>query len=323
MYKMSISKKYFSDLAQPDPTSIVYAERLRLAVIVIAACVLAVGFPGIGMHGRTQEGFYRGIEGLVRAETREHPTSAAARLNPFLPLCVSDPVAEDSSDFTSSLQVGDILLFRAVGNHFVNSLISEFTRSPYIHVSLYLGGGIHASAVPVGVSYRRIPANAFIDVLRVRGGLSADQRNALRAASAQTRGRAYNFLALFGFPYLVPTSSRDHRSFICSEHTSYVFRQAGIDIAPASADPGLPLAPADIAHAENLEWIGSWYRGSRVADTRLNIVHRLQGRQSSLARAVIRMVGNPFSRRDDHYDSLQQVALVGSQSEDFTAEEEI
>jgi hypothetical protein len=203
------------------------------------------------------------------------------------------------------LEPADIVLHRA-GGDFLGGLISAFTSSPYSHAELYAGDGWSISAEAKGISYVTCDRGgaAFLDVVRLRGGLSDAQRLAILASATATLRFPYEYALLFGFPFLsrraVLRRARND-AFICAEHVAWCYRQAGIVLVPGR--PESIITAADLA-ADTVEHVASWAQHRRVEDAVLNRHHPLQPRRSRLAEAVIARVANPHSSRDDEYRQL-------------------
>ena len=285
-----------SELAGPRRIS-----RITLFATLIVIC----GHFGRALFVDTRNHFATAGDSLGSLAQISERLTKPLRLNPFRRECQLETTGVFDSELVSSLEVGDIILGRSAPGEFVNSLITEFTRSPYSHVTVYIGDGWTISATPHGISFEAAILDKFVDVMRVPGGLTAAQKEQIVASARTTLGQAYDYVSLFEFPFLRSRQGSEQRgAFICSELTAWSYRAVGIELTPAWANPGMVLAPADIAHSEKLVWLGSWNHGERVPDAHLNETHHLQEDPSNLARAIIRIIADPFSGRDEYYRSM-------------------
>ena len=73
------------------------------------------------------------------------------RLNPFRRRCVLRIKKVYDTEQTRAMQKGDVVLARAQAKKLLPHMISEFTRSPYSHVEIYIGDGWVVSAEGVGL----------------------------------------------------------------------------------------------------------------------------------------------------------------------------
>ena len=206
---------------------------------------------------------------------------------------------------TAFLKPGDIVLHRDQGD-LLGGLIGHFTASPYSHVEIYSGNGWSVSAEAQGISFVTADreGRAFVDVCR-HPALAGDQAQRLLAAVRSTLASPYEFALLFGFPYLSRSAvlrRAANQGYICSEHVAWAYRQVGLTLVPGRPDSA--QAPADLAHSSALRYLASFYRGSRVVDAELSRRHPLQGRRSRIAVALIELLANPVSLRDEYYRAL-------------------
>ena len=267
-----------------------------LVVVLAITCQLTIAEP------RVHESV--GGEALGVAPERSRGFAGTLPINPFRRQCAFEKTAVYDSALIRSLRIGDLIFVRAVEGEFLQSLITEFTSSPYTHVAVYVGDGWCISSEAYGISYEGELLHKFVDVMKVRGGLTKAQQSAIVAAAQSTLGRCYGYGTLFRFPFLSEHAAEiGGTAYVCSEHAALTLAAGGIDVTPASMPSPIP-APADIAHAENLVWIGSWNNGEPVPDARLNERHPLQGEPSKLARLMVRVIADPFSKNDEYYRSL-------------------
>ena len=209
------------------------------------------------------------------------------------------------SPLASQLQPADIVLHRA-GGDLLAGLIASFTSSPYSHAERYAGDGWSISAEGRGISYVICDrgGDAFVDVVRVPGGLTTDQQEAVLERAKATLDFPYEVALLFGFPFLsrraVVRRARND-AFICAEHVAWCYRHAGIVLVPGR--PESTITSADLA-GDAVEYVGSWWRGRTVDDAHLNRRHPSQPPLSALAERIVATVANPRSSRDDHYRAL-------------------
>ena len=209
------------------------------------------------------------------------------------------------SPLADHLQPADIVLHRA-GGDILAGLIASFTSSPYSHAELYAGDGWSISAEARGISYVSGDrgGQAFVDVVRVPGGLSAEQQRQILDRARSTLDFPYEIALLFGFPFLsrraVLRRARNN-AFICAEHVAWCYRHAGIVLVPGR--PESIITSADLTR-EAVEYVGSWWRNGRVDDAHLNQRHPGQEPVSPLAARIIAAFANPHSAHDDHYRDL-------------------
>lgn len=230
-----------------------------------------------------------------------------ARFNPFKKKCVLRITHKYDTVQTKTMQKGDIVLCRAFGKKILPTLISEFTRSPYSHVEIYVGDGWSVSAEAVGVTLADHLNHEFVDVMRLRGGLTREQRAIVMEKAYQSLAQPYEYLLLFGFPFWgrkAAARRAANEGYICSENTAWCYKEAGIDLVPGKVES--IEAPADISHSDKLEWLGAWYKGEPAADAHHNDRHQLQGKPSCLARLMIRTIADPNSMRDEYYEALRK-----------------
>ncbi len=235
------------------------------------------------------------------------------------------------NDATRRLRPGDILLWRGSKGDPLASAIMLFTDSPYSHAELYVGGGWSIGSEVNGVGYnpamgtgRNIasPSEAWVDAVRFKGGLGEIRERALlRIAEAQL-DKPYGIVdGVLGFPWPGKRDSvlrSTYASYGCSELVSYCYEKAEARLSPE--EPPY-IAPADIGHSPNVEYVCSVY-GSRVLD-RHEYFNRLdpeiQGEPwNEFARFVVRDLVDPSSARDEFYRRLDRVkAWRKSQKEEL------
>jgi uncharacterized protein YycO len=299
----SLEMRYAGDAAICESESA--GPRKISRITLVATLIVLFGHFGQALLVDTLRHFAIAGDSLGSFAQISERLTKPLKLNPFRSECQLEMTGVFESELVSSLEVGDIILGRSAPGEFVNSLITEFTRSPYSHVTVYVGDGWTISATSHGISFEAAILDQFVDVMRVPGGLAEEQQRRIVASARSTLGQAYDYVSLFEFPFLRSRQGSERRgAFICSELTAWSYLAAGIDLTPAWANPGMVLAPADIAHSEKLVWLGSWNHGERVPDARLNEAHHLQGDPHDLARAIIRIIADPFSGRDEYYRSM-------------------
>ena len=204
--------------------------------------------------------------------------------------CIKPITKKYTTALTAVLEKGDIILHRS-GSSFIGSLISVFTDSPYSHAEIYIGDGWCVSAEAKGITFSDSLNKGFIDIMRLKEGLTRHQRGIVLEKAYQSLAKPYDYLLLVGFPFIGPKSAAEragHVAYICSELTAWCYKEAGIDLIP-----GLPVeidAPADIAKSDKLDFKGSWRKGEPQKDAKLNVRHKLQGKNHWLARILFKLV---------------------------------
>ena len=204
--------------------------------------------------------------------------------------CIKPITKRYDSALTDVLEKGDIILHRS-GSSFIGSLISVFTDSPYSHAEIYIGDGWCVSAEAKGISFSDSLNKGFIDIMRLKEGLTRHQRGIVLEKAYQSLAKPYDYLLLVGFPFIGPKSAAQRAgkvAYICSELTAWCYKEAGIDLIP-----GLPEeieSPADIGKSDKLEFKGSWKKSEPQPDAKLNVRHELQGKNHWLARILFKLV---------------------------------
>ena len=216
------------------------------------------------------------------------------------------PEPPQRSALTELLQPGDIVLHREQGD-LIGTLTTHFTASPYSHVDLYYGAGWSLSTEAQGISFVTTDRDgkAFVDLCRYPD-LSVNEVGQVLAAAHATLASPYEFELLFGFPFLTPAAAvrrSANRAYICSEHVAWAYRKAGVNLV-SKQRPLAAIAPADLAQSSKLCYVASFHRGARVADARLNVRHRLQGRPNVLGMALVELLAKPLSLGDEYYRAL-------------------
>ncbi len=239
-------------------------------------------------------------------------------LNLFRRRCILRITEAYDTEQTRAMEKGDVVLPRAQAKKLLPHMISEFTRSPYSHVEIYIGDGWVVSAEGVGLTLADHVNHEFVDVMRLKGGLTREQRAVIMEKALHSLAKPYEFLLLGGFPFWGPKSAARraaNEAYICSEHACWCYKEAGIDLVPGR--PESVAAPADVAHSDRLEWIGAWYEGKQVVDAKHHEDHRFQGQPNSLARFLIRTMFDPNSLKDEYYEALskKQSQLMSASTE--------
>ena len=221
------------------------------------------------------------------------------------------------NDATKRLKPGDILLWRGSKGDPLAAAIMLFTDSPYSHAELYMGGGWSIGAEVNGVGYnpamgtgRNVssPGDAWVDVVRLKGGLSRSQERILLGEAEAQLDKPYGVVdGVLGFPWpgrRARVLRATYASYGCSELVSYCYEHAGARLSPS--EPPY-VAPADIGHAPNVEYLCSVY-GQRVLD-KGHYFNKLDPEiqaepWSKLAEFVVKDIVDPNSSRDEFYRRL-------------------
>ena len=141
-----------------------------------------------------------------------------------------------NNKLTAFLQKGDIILYRGEYKSFTSALIMEFTCSPYSHAEIYVGDGWSVSAERYGISLEDHCNTEFIDIMRLGGGLSREQRGIVLEKAYQSLAKPYAYLGLLGFPFgseKAAARRSANEAYICSEVTAWCYKEAGIDLIGA------------------------------------------------------------------------------------------
>jgi uncharacterized protein YycO len=219
--------------------------------------------------------------------------------------CIKPIKKRYKNDLTKNLLKGDIILHRA-SSKFIGSLISDFTKSPYSHAEIYIGDGWCVSAEAKGITFSDNLNKTFVDVMRLKGNLTREQRGIVLEKAYQSLAKPYDYLFIVGFPFIGPKSAARRAgdvAYICSELTAWCYKEAGIDLIP-----GLPEdieAPADIANSDKLDWIGAWNKSYKKEDAELNVRHTIQGKHHWLAKIIIKLI-KPFTLQAE-YDKARKM----------------
>jgi hypothetical protein len=228
--------------------------------------------------------------------------------NPFRKKCILRIPFTIEDDLTTALHPGDILLYRAHAHQLLGNLITTFTRSPYSHAEVYVGDGWSVDAAAIGLTLSMGMHSDFVDIFRLKGGLSDQQRRIVVGKAYQSLARPYDYFLLFNFPFFTPKMAgrrAANNAFICSENVAWCYHEAGIDLA-GKGTPIAMEAPADIASSKLLDWLGFYDHARRIPDGARNERHRLQGKPNWLSRLIIKLIADPFSSRDEYYQQLRR-----------------
>ncbi len=218
--------------------------------------------------------------------------------------CIKPIKERYKNDLTRNFLKGDIILHRA-SSKFIGSLISDLTNSPYSHAEIYIGDGWCVSAEAKGITFSDNLNKSFVDVMRLKEGLTREERGIVLEKAYQSLAKPYDYLLLVGFPFIGPKSAARRAgdvAYICSELTAWCYKEAGIDLIP-----GLPEdieAPANIANSDKLDWIGSWNKSHKKEDAKLNIRHPIQGKHHWLARIIIKLI-KPFTLQAEYEKAIK------------------
>jgi len=218
------------------------------------------------------------------------------------------------TEMTKDLKKGDVLLYRIMQkgdfiSRIVNNVIAQFTDSVYFHVEIYVGDGWSVTAGKHGVHFSdSIIHVSNFDALRFKGGLSEEQADIITLNCYKQVGKPYDYLATL----LMPFASRKailrrsaNEAWMCSELTAWCYRRANIDLVP-HFEKVANISPMDIACSGELEYIGSWYEGQRVADGQLHVRNSYQKEPGAISKFITNRIIKPRSSRDDFYNQLQK-----------------
>lgn len=141
-------------------------------------------------------------------------------------------------------QPGDFGLVKTTpGNwldHSAADVIRLWTRSPYVHTFVYMGGGQVVEAVS---TVKRTPVTVYSDITWSHHTLTELQRGQITAACTGMLGEKYNWpdiaaIALakftpgaFGRKLLISKVADDHME-ICSQLVAIAYLAAGISLVP-------------------------------------------------------------------------------------------
>lgn len=220
-------------------------------------------------------------------------------------------------DFYKDLEPGDIILYRFGGKKdFTGGVICEMTSSPYSHSAIHITDAYEIGAGSHGVSFVDAYNNnvngrhaviggahfSGMDIFRLKGGLSREQRLIIQAKLMQALLLPYDYLNLFGFPFMKNRSAvkrAGNDAYICSELTAWAYKNAGIDIVKGK--PESIEAPCDVALSDVIDYIGTYVRGKKLEGDHRNKF--LDEEYSVLSKLVSNFMGL-FSRKDEFYAGI-------------------
>jgi hypothetical protein len=222
------------------------------------------------------------------------------------------------SDYMKALQEGDIILYRFGGpRDFTGGVISHMTSSPYSHAEIHIKDGYDISAGALGVTFvdgyshnvngkkpvvgmkRLYPK---MDIFRVKGGLTREQRLIIEAKAYQSLLLPYDYASLFFFPFIRPKSvarRAGNEAYMCSEITAWCYENAGIDLIKDS--PAAIEAPGDLGRSDMVEYVGTFWRGQKLDGNYAN--EFLDEDHSLFSKLVSKLIGL-FSKRDEYYQGV-------------------
>lgn len=241
--------------------------------------------------------------------------------NPFRKKCKLRiyPHERYVNDLTAFLQKGDVLLYRGEYKNFTSALIMEFTRSPYSHVETYVGDGWAVSAEAYGVTFQDHCNYLFIDIMRVKGGLSREQRGIVLEKAYQSLAKPYEYLGLVGFPFGSENAAARrsaNKAYICSEVVAWCYKEAGIDLV--EGQPEAIESPADLSHSAQLEWLGAWRDGSISDEAQIHEFHSSQlNKKAGFAKWLVKNVADMLSERDEIYEKLRDDHFAKKKDEHY------
>lgn len=224
---------------------------------------------------------------------------------------------DEDMDYYRFLEPGDIILCRFGGKKdFTGGVICEMTSSPYSHAEVHIRDGYDISAGTHGVTfidgYKR---NVFgrkgvigkthfggMDIVRLKGGLTREQRLIIQAKLMQALLLPYDYINLFCFAFLKNKSAirrAGNDAYVCSELVSWAYKNADIDLIKSR--PESIEAPCDIGRSDVLDYIGTFVKGEKVDGNYRNEFMNLE--YSVLSKMVSNFMGL-FTRRDEFYKGL-------------------
>jgi len=174
---------------------------------------------------------------------------------------------EPDNDLSAILQDGDIILDR-LGNKtkITAKIITFFTQSPYNHTEVHLKDGYMISASEYGVTYADVYERKLLDVFRLKGGLTREQRLVIFAKAAQSVLKPYDYAHLVLFPFMnkkLATKKAGNDAYICSELVAWLYQQINVNLMTDGRLTSM-AAPADIGNATPIEYIGTFNKGWEV-----------------------------------------------------------
>lgn len=210
-------------------------------------------------------------------------------------------------DLYNDIREGDIIVTRLEGS-FYGGVICHMTSSPYPHAEIHIEDGYVISATPHGVGFvdeikDNIKRKGRLDVLRLKDGLTREQRLIIQEKAYETLLKPYDYFNLVSFPFMSDEKAAQYsgnRAYICSEHVSWTYKNAGIDLI--AKRPEAIEAPVDIAKSDALVYIGTYENGNRMNGEFRN--EFIDEEISWLQKLASKFMGI-FSKRDEYYEGLE------------------
>lgn len=230
-------------------------------------------------------------------------------------------VTPKDCELLNTLQQGDIILYRFRGKKdFAGSFTAEFTSSPYVHAAIHMFDGYEISANLDGVGFTdvykmNVDSNRDVDIFRLKGGLTREQRLIIFSKVYQSMVVEYDYIGLFLLPFLKGKAAvqfSGNNAYICSEHVAWCYKNAGIDLIKDR--PEAIEAPVDIGVSDVLEYLGTFSKGKKVQGKHRNAFRR--GEKNTLSKLTKKFIGL-FSNKDEFYKgiSLNKTLLAGEINE--------
>ena len=241
--------------------------------------------------------------------------------NPFRKKCKLriKPSEYYDNDLTRFLEKGDVLLYRGQFKNFLSALIMEFTNSPYAHADIYVGDGWSISAESYGITLNDHCNSEFIDVMRLKGGLSRENRGIILEKAYQSLAKPYEYFGLLVFPFGTEKAAAErsaNAAYFCSELVAWCYSEAKIDLIEGK--PEAIEAPADLAHSDKLEWLGSWRNGQPFDEAKMHEFHKFQlNKKGGFAKWLINKIVDKISGRDEYYDKLRDGHFAGTREKHY------
>ena len=165
----------------------------------------------------------------------------------------------------------------------------------------------------------------FIDIMRLKGGLSREQRGIVLEKAYQSLAKPYEYLGLIGFPFgseKAAARRSANQAYICSEVTAWCYKEAGIDLIKNK--PEAIEAPADLAKSDQLQCLGAWRGGKPFATAEHNKLHRLQlNKKAGFAKWLVKNVADLLSERDEYYERLRDEHATKDKEKHYTKIESV
>lgn len=210
-------------------------------------------------------------------------------------------------DLKKDLMTGDIVLYRfSKKDKFLEKAIAYMTSSPYTHAEIYLNDFYTVSSEPVGITYVDIEESSFskvrpVDIFRIKGGLTREQRLIIESKIYKTLLRPYDYVKLLTFAFRKKDIVRKagNESYICSEYVAWCYKNAGLDLIKAT--PESIESPADLGKSDILEYVGTYLQGNKIPEDYSN--EFLPGETEKIKKTVGKLLSK-LTMKDEYYKGL-------------------